>query len=101
VCATLVEPNSLIGRLLEFSVLRWIGRLSYSLYIWQQLFLGFGVVYRPFGFFSRFPINISMAVVVASLSYYLLERPMMRLGHRLTAGRSRLVFGWRSASALR
>jgi peptidoglycan/LPS O-acetylase OafA/YrhL len=85
VCATLVEPNALVGRWLEFSALRWIGRLSYSLYIWQQIFLGFGVDYRPFGFFSQFPMNLAAIVIVASLSYYLLERPMMRLGHELTS----------------
>jgi peptidoglycan/LPS O-acetylase OafA/YrhL len=88
VCATMVEPNALVGRLLECSLFRWIGRLSYSLYIWQQLFLGFGVVYRPFGSLSRFPLNIAATVAVACLSYYLLERPMMRWGHELTARRS-------------
>jgi peptidoglycan/LPS O-acetylase OafA/YrhL len=85
VCATLVEPNAWIGRILEISVLRWIGRLSYSLYIWQQLFLGFGPTFRPFGFFSGFPVNLVSAVVVACLSYYLMERPLMRLGHDLAA----------------
>lgn len=82
-CATLVEPASLIGKILELSALRWIGRLSYSLYIWQQLFLGFGVVYRPFGIFSGFPIDLAVVVVVSCASYYLMERPMMRRGHRL------------------
>ena len=89
VCATLVEPNAFIGRLLEFSALRWIGRLSYSLYIWQQLFLGFGVVFHPFGIFSRFPINLVSTVAVSCLSYYLMERPMMRLGHDITSDGSR------------
>jgi peptidoglycan/LPS O-acetylase OafA/YrhL len=83
VAATLVEPNAWVGRVLEFPVLRWIGRLSYSLYIWQQLFLAFGETLRPFGFFSRFPINLASLLVVSCLSYYLLERPMMRLGHSL------------------
>ena len=87
VCATLLEPNSRMGRLLELPALRWIGRLSYSLYIWQQVFLGFGVVYRPFGIFSRFPVNLASTVLVASASYYLLEKPMMRLGQKLSAGR--------------
>ena len=86
-CATLVEPHALVGKVLELSWLRWIGRLSYSLYIWQQLFLGFGVVYRPFGFLSSFPINFLMLVAVACASYYLLEKPMMRLGHRIAAPR--------------
>ncbi len=81
VCATLLEPNAWIGRVLELSALRWIGRLSYSLYIWQQLFLGFGVVYRPFGVFSKFPFNLASLFIVACTSYYLMERPLMRLGY--------------------
>jgi peptidoglycan/LPS O-acetylase OafA/YrhL len=90
VCATLVEPNAWAGRVLEFSGLRWIGRLSYSLYIWQQLFLGFGVVFRPFGISSRFPVNLVSAVAVSCFSYYLMEKPLMRLGHEITRGSSRL-----------
>ena len=89
-CATLAEPNAWIGRMLEFSGLRWIGRLSYSLYIWQQLFLAFGVVFLPFGIFSRFPVNLATTVAVACLSYYLMERPMMRLGHDIAGGASGL-----------
>ena len=89
-CATLAEPNAWIGQVLEFSGLRWIGRLSYSLYIWQQLFLAFGVVLLPFGIFSQFPVNMASTVAVACLSYYLMERPMMRLGHDIDGGASRL-----------
>jgi peptidoglycan/LPS O-acetylase OafA/YrhL len=84
ICSTLIEPNAIIGRFLELSILRWIGRLSYSLYIWQQLFLGFGVIYRPFGFLSSPRLATISAVLVACLSYYLLELPLMRLGHRIT-----------------
>jgi peptidoglycan/LPS O-acetylase OafA/YrhL len=84
VCATLVEPNAMFGRFLEFSALRWIGRLSYSLYIWQQLFLCFALVYRPFGVFSTFPLNFVSLLAVACASYYLMERPLTRLGHTLT-----------------
>jgi peptidoglycan/LPS O-acetylase OafA/YrhL len=84
VCATLVEPNGLAGRILEVAALRWIGRLSYSLYVWQQLFLGFGVALRPFGILSVFPINLCALFVVACVSYYAMEKPLMRLGHQLT-----------------
>ena len=87
VCATLLQPNSRMGRFLELPALRWIGRLSYSLYIWQQMFLGFGVVYRPLGVFSVFPINLAATVLVACASYYLLEKPMMRVGQELAEGR--------------
>ncbi len=88
-CATLVEPGAWAGRTLEFSALRWIGRLSYSLYIWQQLFLGFGVAFRPFGFFSRFPVNLASVMALSCLSYYLMERPLMRLGHLLSNSATR------------
>jgi len=86
-CATLVEPASLVGRVLELSALRWIGRLSYSLYIWQQLFLGFGMAYRPFGILSGFPVNLVSLLLVSCTSYYLLEKPLMRLGHRVASPR--------------
>jgi peptidoglycan/LPS O-acetylase OafA/YrhL len=82
-CATLVEPTSLVGKLLELSALRWIGRLSYSLYIWQQLFTGFGLIYLPFGIVNRFPVNLPFLLAASCASYYLMERPLMRLGHRL------------------
>jgi peptidoglycan/LPS O-acetylase OafA/YrhL len=48
----------------------WLGKISYSLYLWQQLFV-FGHA-RPW-------YGIGLAVGVASLSYYLIERPALRL----------------------
>ena len=38
VMGTVLQPMTWVGRLLEQPVLRWSGRLSYSLYLWQQLF---------------------------------------------------------------
>jgi len=35
---TVTDPGSLLGRFLELAPLRFIGRLSYSLYLWQQLY---------------------------------------------------------------
>jgi peptidoglycan/LPS O-acetylase OafA/YrhL len=85
ICATLVEPQGLAGRVLEWRVLRWVGRLSYSLYIWQQLFLGYGEHFRSFGRLCAFPMNFASLFIVSSASYYLLEKPLMRFGHRLTS----------------
>ena len=37
--ATVGNPNSVVGKLLDSVPLAWTGRISYSLYLWQQLFL--------------------------------------------------------------
>jgi peptidoglycan/LPS O-acetylase OafA/YrhL len=35
---TVAHPSSAVGRILELPALRWVGRVSYSLYVWQQFF---------------------------------------------------------------
>ena len=65
--------------------MRWIGRISYSLYIWQQLFLGTIRRPLPLGILQEFPLNIVAVFVCAATSYYLLERPLVRIGHSLSA----------------
>ena len=39
IAGTVYGPRTFVTALLEFRGLKWIGRLSYSLYLWQQLFL--------------------------------------------------------------
>ena len=85
VAGTVVRPDSRFARLLEWPALRWLGRLSYSLYLWQQLFLAAGVFKSAkLAAVQRFPLNLLMAFALAILSYYGVERPLIRLGHRLT-----------------
>ncbi len=64
--------------LLTASPLQWLGRLSYSLYLWQQLFLT-NLNYTWTGYF---PISLVAALVAACLSYYLVETPLMRFKNR-------------------
>lgn len=73
----------LVGRLLEVRPLVWVGRLSYSLYLWQQPFM------QPHGdrYWQTFPVNLVAALVLASLSYYLVEQPVLRLRDRRAASR--------------
>jgi len=86
VAATVVHPRWLVGRILEDGRLRWIGRISYSLYIWQQLFLVGDLIPRPlpFGRFQEVPLSFVCIFLCAIASYYLVERPLLGLGHRLT-----------------
>lgn len=83
VAATTLAPSTLWGRFLELAPLRWVGVLSYSLYIWQQLFLAPKAVYA----FHVFPVNVILAFVAAYCSYRWVEKPLMALGRK--AGKSK------------
>ena len=66
---TMLSPGGLAGRFLELPLLRWIGRLSYSLYIWQQLFFN-GHYFHDSGFWQKFPLRWVLLVGFACASYY-------------------------------
>jgi len=78
----------LFSRILETWPMRWAGRISYSHYLWQLLFLAGWEVPRPlpFGSLQEWPLNIVAVFVCAAASYYLLERPLLALGHSVAAG---------------
>ena len=84
---TVLRPCSLAGRFLEARPMQWIGRISYSLYLWNSLFFPLMDNPRPlpFGHLQELPWSIFPVFACATVSYYLVERPMIRLGHRLAA----------------
>lgn len=67
--------------LLNNRAVAYIGALSYSLYLFQQPFLTQSATTNRW---SSFPINIALAVSFALMSYYLVERPMIRIGRRIS-----------------
>ena len=83
---TVIHPERWWTRWLEYAPLRWIGRLSYSIYIWQMLFLVPNV--RRLGWLQGFPQALIFILLIAALSYYFVEKPMLRIGHRLAAVRT-------------
>lgn len=86
ILCTVISPKSPLGRFLEWQPLRWIGRLSYSIYIWQQLTeFPSAVPHSPIRVLQHFPYNIAVVFLLASASYYLVERPLTRFGRRLTS----------------
>lgn len=59
-------------RALNWSPVAWLGQISYSLYLWQELFCSNASLHL--GYFLVVP-----SLACACLSYYGVERPMLRL----------------------
>jgi peptidoglycan/LPS O-acetylase OafA/YrhL len=88
--------------------MRFIGRISYSLYLWHVVvnFLWHALLFSPTGPMAHLshhwewtllerPARTATSFLLAILSYYLLEKPLIRVGHRLappaTPGRPELA----------
>jgi peptidoglycan/LPS O-acetylase OafA/YrhL len=92
--STLVVQEGLVHRWLNSRVLVWIGTVSYSVYIWQQLFTRRPAPdVSPMGWAGRLPINLLLTFAVAAASYYFFERPVQRWGKRLAARRQEAATG--------
>jgi peptidoglycan/LPS O-acetylase OafA/YrhL len=86
ILATVYRPRSFVGRFLESSPMRWVGRLSYSLYLWQILFFCTRLTTTlPLGRIQAFPYNIVALFACACFSHYFVERPMIRIEHSLAS----------------
>jgi peptidoglycan/LPS O-acetylase OafA/YrhL len=75
------RPHDWVGRVLNWKPIVFVGALSYSLYLWQQLFLN----RESSAWVNSFPQNLVFAIAVALASYFLLEKPLLKLRHRLQA----------------
>ena len=73
--------RDLAGRVLNWRPIVFVGVLSYSLYLWQQLFLN----PESTAWACTFPQNLVFTVAAALGSYFLLEKPVLKLRRRLRA----------------
>jgi peptidoglycan/LPS O-acetylase OafA/YrhL len=82
---TVLYPKGIFSRILEWQPIRWLGKISYGLYLWQELFfLGrFFPNYRPLGWMEVFPWQWGALLACTTLSYYVVEKPLVKFGHRL------------------
>ncbi|MEZ4293381.1 MAG: acyltransferase [Polyangiaceae bacterium] len=76
-------PDGPVGRVLNFRPVAFIGMVSYSLYLWQQPFLRGIEAGKVPPWWQQFPVNVGLSFVVAVGSYYLIEKPFLRLRGRV------------------
>jgi peptidoglycan/LPS O-acetylase OafA/YrhL len=85
--ATSLRPKSGLSRLLESAPLNYLGKISYSIYLWQQLFLidvpHFNYAPGILGQLQRWPWNIIATLTIANASYHFVERPLTKYGQSL------------------
>jgi peptidoglycan/LPS O-acetylase OafA/YrhL len=77
-----VEQQSWLRSVLLTRPIQGIGLTSYALYLWQQLFMGRPEVYFGAGHFI--PLLSPLLCVIVPLSWFLIEKPAMRLGASLS-----------------
>jgi peptidoglycan/LPS O-acetylase OafA/YrhL len=76
--ATMTRRSPLLERVLSVKPVVWLGVISYSLYLWHPIVIWGGAK------FANLPnaVGAALAVVVATASYFLVERPFLRRKRR-------------------
>jgi peptidoglycan/LPS O-acetylase OafA/YrhL len=76
-----IDESSWSQRIFRQSSVRYIGKISYSLYLWQQLFL---VTKQPrWGILRHLPVSMLIPFALAMLSYRFFEGPILRIKDRV------------------
>jgi peptidoglycan/LPS O-acetylase OafA/YrhL len=73
--AAVSQPGTLLFQFLNWRPLAYVGVLSYSLYVWNNLFL----CGETNGIVNSFPFNFLCVAIMGLFSYYLVEKPFLKL----------------------
>jgi peptidoglycan/LPS O-acetylase OafA/YrhL len=84
IVTTVLRPGDWFARLLQTRPMEWLGRISYSVYLWQQLVFGLAPLDRRVRMMAL-PLLLAAILLLAAASYRWIELPMMARGKRLSA----------------
>jgi len=79
---SIVRKSHFIFAILNSKFLKKIGVISYSIYIWQQLFIIPKGNYPILEQYFYFPFNLILVFGFGYLSYYFFERPFLKLKNK-------------------
>ncbi|MFD0767285.1 acyltransferase family protein [Mucilaginibacter lutimaris] len=80
IITNLTKSNDVVYWSLNCKPMKFIGKLSYSIYMWQQLFVS--EYARMPKFITAYPYNIIGIILIPIASYYLYERYFLKLKNR-------------------
>jgi peptidoglycan/LPS O-acetylase OafA/YrhL len=80
-------PRTATKSALDTGIARWLGAISYGLFLWHPLVLEmiYDLTGRPLftgGYLTTYLLTLVGGIVVATISWYALERPLQRAGAR-------------------
>lgn len=81
---SIIRRDNFIFRILNSKIFVQIGIISYSLYIWQQLFIIPKGNYPILEQYFYFPFNLILVFIFGFLSFYFLEKPFLKLKERFS-----------------
>jgi len=91
ILSAVLHPGGVVARGLSWSPLRFIGRISYGMYLWHfPLDIALTGGRTGVQGTALFALRTAVTVAVSALSFYALERPV-RTGNLLNAVRARVV----------
>ncbi len=80
ILAAVGAPRSVVPRFLSLTPVRYVGRISYGIYIWHwPLFLWINHQRTGLDGYPLFALRVLVTLIVAALSFHLVERPI-RMG---------------------
>ncbi|GAA2168195.1 peptidoglycan/LPS O-acetylase OafA/YrhL [Humibacillus xanthopallidus] len=80
--AVISGPDTLMGRVLNWKPIAFLGVLSYSMYLCHRLILMLVAKYLTLGIWGTAAVSLVLTIGVSYLIYRLVEQPMLRLGRR-------------------
>ena len=94
------NQDSRLAKGLEFPPLKYIGLISYGIYMYQGLFLDTGPDRVPGQIWPPSPgIGLALLVLVAPLSYHFFEKPFLRLKNRYSPSKGETILATGKAPA--